>query len=151
MASPPGHGGIIRPAAPSDLPRVREIDRLCFDQPWPEGNFLPALQDLFLVYEQDDLWGFLVACSRAAGLRGVILRFAVHPAVQRQGIGSRLMTRALAAFREKQVASVELDVQIPRTEAKRFYEKFGFETQRVINADPEYEDEAFYIMKLSFS
>jgi ribosomal protein S18 acetylase RimI-like enzyme len=79
------------------------------------------------------------------------LRFAVHPAVQRQGIGSLLMTRALTAFREKQVASVELDVKIPKTKVKRFYENFGFETQRVINADPEYDDEAFYIMKLSFS
>jgi [ribosomal protein S18]-alanine N-acetyltransferase len=151
MAGQPGSIGIIRPAAPADLPRIREIDRLCFDQQWHDGNFIPALLNLFFVSEQEDIWGFLIACTRAEGRRGVIMRFAVHPAVQRQGIGSLLMTRALAAFREKQVASVELDVKIPKTRVKRFYKNFGFETQRVINADPEYEDEAFYIMKLNFS
>lgn len=141
----------IRPAVPEDLPRILEIEGLCFDKQWSDGNFIPAFQDVFYVYEKERILGFIIACSCAIARRGVIMRVAVDPQAQGQGIASQLMTRALATLREKKVACVELDVAITKTDVKRLYEKFGFKTLKVVNVDADYEDEAFYVMKLRFT
>lgn len=142
--------GCIRPAVREDLPQILEIERSCFDKQWGDGNFIPAFQDVFFVYEQDKILGFIIACSCAIAKRGVIMRVAVHPQAQGQGIASQLMTEALAVLREKKVACVELDVEITKTEVKRLYEKFGFKTLKVVSADVDYENDAFYVMKLRF-
>jgi [ribosomal protein S18]-alanine N-acetyltransferase len=142
--------GIIRPALPADLPQILEIESLCFDKKWSEANFLPALQDIFLVYEQEKILGFIIACSCDIAKRGVIMRVAVHPQAQSQGIASRLLSKALESLKESKVACVDLDVEIVKSNVKRLYEKFGFKVLKVVNPDAEYENDAFYIMKLSF-
>ena len=58
------------------------------------------------------------------------------------------MSQVLAALKEKKVATLELDVEILKTNAQRLYEKFGFKTLEVLNPDADYEDDAFYIMGL---
>jgi ribosomal-protein-alanine N-acetyltransferase len=141
-------GGIIRPAVPADLPRILEIESLCFDKPWGEANFSPALKDLFFVYEQEKILGFIIACYCEITLRGVIMKVAVHPQARGRGIASLLMSQVLAALKEKKVATLELDVEILKTNAQRLYEKFGFKTLEVLNPDADYEDDAFYIMGL---
>ncbi len=151
MVNQTGTIGGIRPAVPADLRQILEIERLCFDKQWSDGNFNPAFQDIFFVYEKEKILGFIIACSCEIAKRGVIMRVAVHPEAQNQGIASQLMTKALVSLREKKVACVELDVEITKTEVKRLYEKFGFKTLKVVNADVDYENDAFYIMKLRFS
>jgi ribosomal-protein-alanine N-acetyltransferase len=141
----------IRPAVPEDLPQILEIEGLCFEKQWGAGNFNPAFQDIFFVYEQEKILGFIIACSCAIAKRGVIMRVAVHPEAQGQGIASQLMEVALAVLRGKKVACVELDVEITKTEVKRLYEKFGFKTLKIVNIDVDYENDAFYVMKLRFS
>jgi [ribosomal protein S18]-alanine N-acetyltransferase len=143
--------GIIRPALPEDLPQILAIESLCFDKQWHEANFIPALKDIFFVYEQEQILGFIIACSCEIARRGVIMRVAVHPQAQSLGIASLMMAKALAALQEKKVACVELDVEITKTNVKRLYEKFGFKTLKVVNPDVDYEDEAFYVMKLRFT
>ena len=143
--------GTIRPALPEDLPRILEIESLCFDKQWSEANFIPALKDIFLVYEREIILGFIIACSCEIARRGVIMRVAVHPQARGLGIASLLMSKALANLKRKKVACVELDVEITKTNVKRLYEKFGFKTLKVVNPDVDYEDEAFYVMKLRFS
>lgn len=142
--------GIIRPALPADLPQILEIENLCFDKKWSDGNFLPALKDIFLVYEQEKILGFIIACSCDIAKRGVIMRVAVHPQAQSQGIASRLLSKALESLKESKVSCVDLDVEIVKSNVKRLYEKFGFRVLKVVNPDAEYENDAFYIMKLSF-
>ena len=151
MTNQPDITGVIRPAVPADLPRILEIESLCFDKQWRDANFNPALKDIFLVYEQENILGFIIACSCEIARRGVIMRVAVHPQARGRGVASLLMSKALAALKEKKVACVELDVEITKTNVKRLYEKFGFKTLRVVNPDVDYEEEAFYVMKLRFS
>jgi [ribosomal protein S18]-alanine N-acetyltransferase len=148
MADQPN--GIIRPAVPSDLPQILEIESLCFEKPWPESNFRAALSDVFIVYEQERIWGFIVACSNEVTRHSMIMKVAVHPQARGRGAASLLMSRTLAALRENQVACVELSVEIAKTNVKRLYEKFGFKTLTVLNPDVDYEDEAFYEMQLCF-
>lgn len=149
---PSGAVGVIRAARASDMPQIMEVERLCFPKQWNESQFYPALQDLFLVYEEGGkILGFIVACSCEIARRAVIMRVAVHPEAQGRGIASRLLEQALATLREKKIATVELDVEIPKTDAKRLYEKFGFKTLKVVHVDADYENDAFYLMQLRFA
>jgi ribosomal-protein-alanine N-acetyltransferase len=150
MDKQPGIGGSIRPAVPTDLPRILEIEQLCFDKQWREGYFCPAFQDTFFVYVDEKILGFIIACTCETAQTGTIMRVAVHPQAQGRGIASQLMTRALATLKEQRVAAVELDVETSKPDVKRLYEKLGFITKKVVNIDCEYEDEAFYIMELRF-
>ncbi len=138
----------IRAAAPEDLGRILEIERLCFDKQWDRANFAAALKDMFFVYEEEGIVGFIVACFCNIAQRGVIMRVAVHPEARGRGIASRLMTKALDELRARDVNCVELDVEIVKTEVKNLYEKFGFKTLKVVNVDCDYENDAFFMMKL---
>jgi len=149
---PTNPAGVIRAAHPSDLPQVLEIEDRCFPKQWNESQFCPALKDVFLVYEEgDQLQGFIVVCACEVARRAVIMRVAVHPRAQGRGIASQLLAHALQLLREKKIATVELDVEIPKTEAKRLYEKFGFKTLKVVHVDEDYENDAFYLMQLRFA
>lgn len=143
--------GVIRPAVLDDLPRILEIERLCFDKQWREGYFCPAFQDTFFVYDEEKILGFIIACICETARTGTIMRVAVHPEAQGRGIASQLLAKALAILKEKQVTAVELDVETSKTDVKRLYEKLGFHTLKVVNVDCDYEDEAFYIMELRFT
>jgi ribosomal-protein-alanine N-acetyltransferase len=146
-----GTVGAIRPAVPADLPQILEIERLCFEKQWQEGYFCPAFQDTFFVYEEEKILGFIIACICETAQTGTIMRVAVHPQAQGRGIASKLLAKALATLKEKQVIAVELDVETSKTEVKRLYEKSGFNTLKIVNIDCDYEDEAFYIMELRFT
>ena len=78
------------------------------------------------------------------------MRVAVHPQTRGLGVASQLMSKALASLQDKRVSCVDLDVEIIKTNVKRLYEKFGFKTLKVVNPDNEYENDAFYPMKLRF-
>jgi ribosomal-protein-alanine N-acetyltransferase len=138
----------IRPATAGDLERIKEIDALCFDSPWTEVQFSTGLKGLFLVFEEEkEILGFLIACIRERGERATIMRIAVHPDHRHQGIASKLISTCLDQFRQKNLQSVELDVDIVKNGAIKLYEKFGFKAVQVATVDDE-EDTSFLIMKL---
>ena len=151
MDTQAGIGGNIRPAIPTDLPQILEIESLCFEKQWREGYFCPAFQDTFFVFVDEKILGFIIACTCETAHKGTIMRVAVHPQAQGRGIASQLIAKALATLQEKQVTSVELDVETSKTDVKRLYEKLGFNTIKLVNVDCDYEDEAFYIMEMRLS
>lgn len=55
-----------------------------------------------------------------------ILSIAVHPDYQRHGIGSTLLTRALAELTARGIDTVRLEVRPENTAAIHVYEKYGF-------------------------
>ena len=70
------------------------------------------------------LAGFQASLSEE-GL-GYLVRIAVAPALQGQGIGARLMAEAMHYFREAQVERVLLNAEETNTPAHRLYEAWGF-------------------------
>jgi ribosomal-protein-alanine N-acetyltransferase len=138
----------IRFATASDLERILEIERLCFDPPWSRQQFSSSLKELFFVFEEEkEILGFLVACSCKIARRGIIMRIAVHPDYRGRGIATRLIAAALDKFKRMDLRCVELDVDIVKNGAIKLYEKFGFRIMRVATVD--YEDEpSYFIMKL---
>jgi [ribosomal protein S18]-alanine N-acetyltransferase len=140
--------GSIRPATAGDLERIAEIESLCFDPPWTDVQFSTGLKGLFLVFEgEEEILGFLIACIREKGERATIMKIAVHPDHRHHGIASKLISACLDQFRQKNLQSVELDVDIVKNGAIKLYEKFGFKAVQIATVDDE-EDTSFLIMKL---
>jgi len=137
----------IRIAAERDLERILEIERLCFGSEWSRQQFASSIKEIFLVFEDQEIQGFLIACPCEIANRAIIMRIAVHPDQQKRGIASRLIAAALDKFQQMGLRCVELDVDIVKNGAIKLYEKFGFKIMRVATVNYD-EETCFLIMKL---
>jgi ribosomal-protein-alanine N-acetyltransferase len=140
----------IRFANKSDIDKVLEIEGLSFLQPWDYHTFKLALDDIFLVFDEQEILGFLIAVCCARNIRATIMKMAVHPEHRRKGIATVLLNQVLEILKEKKIIDVCLNVEIIRKPAIALYEKFGFQITKTIHMDYEDDlaDDAFYIMKL---
>jgi ribosomal-protein-alanine N-acetyltransferase len=141
--------GQIRTAQESDLPRIIEIEHRTFGAQWGYYDFKASLQDVFLLYLDRlnyDIAGFIIACCCNLSQRGIILRLAVHPEYQGQGIATALIQSCFEQMKNMDLHEVELDVDILRTGAVCLYEKVGFQVVQAFSLNPE-EDESFLIMR----
>ncbi len=140
-------------ATESDLAEVMEVDRLSFPVPWDYNHFREALKDLFLVFEEEKIVGYLIACRSKIADKAVILRLATHPDYRRRGIASRLLETAIAKLKELKVTEVEIDVDVIKGKTVKLYEKFGFKVIRAVpvNYTLNSGNEPFYMMKLTFN
>lgn len=137
----------IRLATESDLDRIMEIERLSFAKQWDYDKFKTALNDLFLVFEEKEILGFLSACYVQLANQAIIMKIAVHPDHRGKGIATKLIESTLDKLGKMKCTEVELHVEIVKTGAIKLYEKFGFKVMKVLYADYE-ENEAYYMMKL---
>ena len=144
----------IRFAAEGDLTGILEIERLSFPirKQWKYGDFQDALKDLFFVFLDGKVSGFLIASCWEDTKRALILRIAVHPDCRNRGIATRLIEAAIGKFREMGIREVEIDVEIVKRGAIHLYERVGFRTVRGIpmseNETMNNEDGSFYMMKM---
>ena len=140
----------IRFANKSDIDKVLEIEGLSFLQPWDYHTFKLALDDIFLVFDEQEILGFLIAVCCAKNIRATIMKMAVHPEHRRKGIATVLLNQVLEILKEKKIIDVCLNVEIIRKPAIALYEKFGFQITKTIHMDYEDDlsDDAFHVMKL---
>jgi len=140
----------VRFAHKNDIDKVLEIEGLSFSQPWDYHTFKIALDDIFLVFDEPDISGFLIAVCCYKNITATIMKMAVHPEHRRKGIAAALLTQAIEIFNEKEIVDVCLNVEIIRKPAIALYEKFGFQITKTIHMDYEDDlaDDAFYIMQL---
>ena len=144
-----GHSMIIRSVTENDLDRVLEIDRLSFPTPWTHHCFKITLKDIFLVIEQKEIIGYIVACLCDLGLRAELLRIAVHPDHRRKGIAKELIETMRQLLSKENVESVELEVNSANRSAVKLYEKIGFKINRTATFIGDDQDfYIFYVMKL---
>jgi ribosomal-protein-alanine N-acetyltransferase len=150
LAEAPRDMGIgIRTAIAQDLTRILEIEDLAFGGQWDYFQFKASLDDVFLVAVDavtGHLVGFLVACCCKVSRRGMILRVAVHPDYQGQGIATQLLEESFRELRKRDLTEVELDVDIIKAGARQLYEKMGFKIVAAFSPDFE-EDDSFFIMR----
>jgi len=111
---------ILRPAIPTDLPAIAEIQAAC-----PEASqWNPS--DYFnyncWVAERDRLCGFVVTRQTAPG-ENEILNLAVAPDCRRGGVGRALLDAALEAA----PGAWFLEVRESNVGAIRLYENAGFQ------------------------
>jgi putative acetyltransferase len=145
----------IRPERPEDAPRVRHVNELAFGQP-AEADLVEKLgqagtDSLSLVAEDDGIVGhilFTTVSVESAGRRVLgmgLAPMAVLPERQRQGIGSKLVSRGLDILRERGCPFV---VVVGHPE---YYPRFGFEPASTHGLASQWEsvsDAAFMVLVL---
>jgi ribosomal protein S18 acetylase RimI-like enzyme len=147
----------VRFAAEGDLNGILEVERLSFParKQWNHGDFQDALKDLFFVFDDGELSGFLIASCWEDTKRAVILRIAVHPGHRNRGIATKLIEAANGKFREMGLREVEIDVEIVKRGAIQLYERIGFRTVRGIPMSDDNsmsnENGSYYMMKMAIN
>ena len=143
----------VRPARKSDLEQVLEIEKLTFSDPWGYYNFQAALEDIFLVFAEQEISGFLVAVRCHRDPKGTIVKLGVHPKHRRKGIAAQLLKETLKRLRDGGMLEACLIVETTTGPAIALYEKLGFKITRIINMsyEDDLSDNSFYEMKLNLS
>jgi [ribosomal protein S18]-alanine N-acetyltransferase len=130
----------IRDATYNDLPRVLDIERLSFSEPWSLASFRRELSLSFsrlmlaVTEETHDGGSSIVVgylCRWLVAGEYHILNIAVHPEFRRHGVGTALMAGAVGEGRARNASLMILEVRRSNLEARRLYRKFGFEERRL--------------------
>jgi ribosomal-protein-alanine N-acetyltransferase len=146
-----GHSMIIRSATEEDLDRVLLIESLSFGATWTPHCLKTALSDdIFLVYQQKNVIGYLIACLCEQGKKAEILRIAVHPNHRSKGIAKELLETSFGIFPGDTIEEVSLNVDSSNRAAVKLYEKLGFEIAKVNSFLGDLDFHIFYVMKLKF-
>jgi [ribosomal protein S18]-alanine N-acetyltransferase len=129
----------IRDATYNDLPRVLDIERLSFSQPWSLASFRRELSlsfsRLMLALVNDDcnagrmIAGYL--CRWLVAGESHVLNVAVHPDLRQRGVASALMGEAIAEAQVRKAQLMILEVRRSNLGARKLYRKFGFEERRL--------------------
>lgn len=146
-------GPVIREADRADLLAVFQIEQTAFPQPWPYTAFEQFVGEPgFLVAEHRGdgttghdhvdtagIVGYVVAdmVPNHGQPLGHVKDLAVHPDFRQQGVGRRLLARALAVLETAGVGSVKLEVRESNEPAIALYRKMGFSHRRTV---PRYYD-----------
>lgn len=133
-------GLVLRTMRPADLPDVLNIERRSFSIPWQEATFRGLLRrhsaSLFVAEDEGRLVGYAVLWFRAD--EAELGDLAVHPEARRHGLGRWILDGALREARLRGATHVFLEVREGNADARRMYEKAGFET---VGVRPSYYTE----------
>ena len=110
------------------LPRVLELEKLCFSVPWSRDAFLPELRDPACC------WLAALADGEVAGYAGMrtvldegyISNVAVSPALRKRGVGMALVQALQREGKTRGLSFLTLEVRVGNREARRLYERAGF-------------------------
>ncbi|HIC89531.1 MAG TPA: GNAT family N-acetyltransferase, partial [Anaerolineae bacterium] len=119
----------IRSARLSDVSTLLEIDNVAFDPLWAmtrqdlAGLLISGVRSMIA-----ELGGTPVgyALSSVEGVNGQVIRLAVRPEAQRQGIGHQLLIDALHFCAQAGARWVSLNTQTSNHGSLRLYESVGF-------------------------
>lgn len=129
LAEAPESPARTRPIGPYDLSRLIDLDEAVFQAPYQlaSGELIELMvtSGYFMVAELNgSLVGYV--CADVLGDEGQIIRLAVHPAVQRQGIGRKLLDDALAHVNDNGARYAIVNTQESNLASLKLYEGFGF-------------------------
>jgi [ribosomal protein S18]-alanine N-acetyltransferase len=121
----------VRPAEAVDLAEVLRIDRACFEAQWTKDDTIlgPAVAQgpYFVVAAIEGVSvGYAYATTHFGGRLVHLVRIAVDPARQGQGIGVRLLADLTAYAEEIGATMMTLNTQAYNQSAQRLYRWFGF-------------------------
>jgi len=112
-----------------DIPEVLEIDRSSFTLPWTERAYRYEVEEnkaarCWVATLDDRVVAMLVLWIILDEAH--IATVATHPHYRRQGLGSRLLTRALVSAHEEGAVKALLEVRARHTTAQKLYRNLGF-------------------------
>lgn len=112
-----------------DTAALLHIETACFEDLWRYDALafsdIVATHPYFVVAEyMDQVVGYQF--NALDDDYGYLVRIAVHPSVNGQGIGARLMAEAVRFFKQANVSRIMLNTQEDNLHAHHLYEWFGF-------------------------
>ena len=123
-----------------DLMSVVQIEKLCFEFPWAEEDFLNALRcrdTIGMIAERDDiLVGVMVYTLHKSRLE--LLNFAVHPEYQRSGIGCQMVNKLKLKLSNQRRQSIDAVIRETNLDAQLFFRDMLFVAKGVMR--DHYED-----------
>ena len=140
----------IRPATPADSPRLAELERICFSDPWSPAGLREMLQATYTVSLVALVGKAIVgyAIARWATDSGEILNLAVAPQYRREGIAARLIDTLLEELRTRKVREVYLEVRESNGPARALYQARGFGVAGMRRAYYRYPTEDALVLRL---
>ena len=137
----------VRSFRAADMDRILEIERASFGAAAYDRNLFAELfhncGELFLVALTDGrICGYMVTCmcGKRAPEAAELVSIAVNPASRGKGVASSLLRNTLRRLRLRGVVRLSLMVKVTNKQARRFYDKHGFERVRKMRG--YYEDGA---------
>lgn len=127
----------LRAMRSSDVPAVLAIERLAYELPWTEGNFIDSLAAGYsaLVLQAAD-GAVLGYCLAMQGFGEVhLLNIAVDPACQGRGLARRMLAALAQLCRERKCPQLWLEVRVSNQRAREVYLQYGF---REVGLRPAY-------------
>ena len=118
----------IRNMTAREIPRVAELEKICFSQPWSEKSVAGELENPL------SLWLVAMDGDRLAGYVGSqtvmdetdMMNLAVDSEFRRQGVGEALVNALTASLKEMGSRCLTLEVRDSNEAARALYGKLGF-------------------------
>ncbi|MBQ9858499.1 MAG: ribosomal protein S18-alanine N-acetyltransferase [Oscillospiraceae bacterium] len=111
------------------LDDVLSLEKLCFSNPWTEGQLLSEIESeygcIFVKYDGDAPIGYCI--YHMAGDQAELYRIGTDPDKRGQGIGDDLMKEGVSWAKGQCAESIFLEVRASNIPAISLYEKHGFE------------------------
>jgi ribosomal-protein-alanine N-acetyltransferase len=136
----------VRPLESRDIPTVMNIDRIVFNDPWPESAYVQevyfnpnahyfVLQLTSTIRRQWRLKHYIERDTHLLGFvgmrvereRGHISTLAVRPEWRGRGLGELLLVTAIQQAIHNSADTLTLEVRISNHVAQDLYTKYGFE------------------------
>lgn len=123
----------LKPLAAELIPAVLELDRVSLGNLWSAEGYLREIDspnsDLLIfqpIQPEENLAIAALGCAWAILEEAHITILAVHPALQRQGLGQAMLVALLQAAYQRQLERATLEVRVSNEKAIALYQKFGF-------------------------
>lgn len=117
----------LRPMGEKDVDGVMAVERQVYPFPWTAGIFRDCMRVGYScwVWEHEDRVVGYGVMSTGAG-EAHILNLAVHPTLQRRGLGRGMIEHLLRIASQRGADEVFLEVRPSNQTAVRLYEEIGF-------------------------
>ena len=110
------------------VPRVAELERICFADPWSEKSIASELDNKWALWlvalEADVVVGYVGSQSTVDETD--VMNVAVHPEYRRKGIAEALMEKLVQELKLRGSHALMLEVRASNAPAIALYEKLGF-------------------------
>lgn len=128
---------MIRRMILEDVPRIAQLEKLCFSDPWSENSISSELTNpysLWLVWEeQGEVLGYIG--SQSVPPEADVMNLAVAPEARCRKVGTGLLSALCELLHSRGIDKLLLEVRASNTPAIALYEGFGF---AVLGKRPKY-------------
>jgi len=135
-----------------DMPEVLDVERMSFEFPWFEEDFIRCLRQrncIGMVAEHgEQVVGFMIYELHKTRLH--ILNFAVADSVRRQGVGLQMANKLISKLSSQRRTRITLEVRETNLPAQMFFKTLDFRATTVLRSYYEDSPEDAYLMQYRY-